>query len=152
MHMGSKRTRGDRVEGWKDLHNRAISPSIWSCVYNLPSSFFNTNLSVRLTYPMPPTPKIPKQSCCGCRTLSAHGTICPVSVRRRRWLCRTCGGLYRCLSAAVCVSWRKHSVPPPWGINQASAAWPRWLRPSWASADTRVAWPPTWGGTQKQEE
>lgn len=49
MHEGSERRRGDRAEGWKDLHNRAISPSIWSCVYNLPLLLSDADLSVYLT-------------------------------------------------------------------------------------------------------
>lgn len=37
--------RGDRAEGWTDLHNRAISPS-GHVFYNLPLLLFlNTNLS-----------------------------------------------------------------------------------------------------------
>lgn len=53
MHEGSKRRRGDRAEGWKDLHNRAISLSIWSCVYNLPLLLLNADLSACLTDPVP---------------------------------------------------------------------------------------------------
>lgn len=33
----------------EDLHNRAISPSIWSCVYNLLPPLLNADLRVCLT-------------------------------------------------------------------------------------------------------
>lgn len=56
MHEGSKRRRGDRAEGWKDLHNRAISLSIWSCVYNLPLLLLNARSNCLSDRPNAPSP------------------------------------------------------------------------------------------------
>lgn len=112
MHEGSKRTRGDRAEGWKDLHNRAISLSIWSCVYNLPLLLPNADLSDCLTDPMPHHPHQPPQN----NLALTNNSIYFVSVSVRMCMC---------LSLSVYFSVRLYELTralcSPRRINQASA-------------------------------
>ncbi len=145
MHEGSKQRR-------RHLHNRAISLSIWSFVYNLPLLHLNADLCVCLTDSMSHWTHQTSQQFCPHPSYHAQSTVCTVCLI---WCCKFCA----CVSGRMCVrlsqfvhfscmSWREHFV--------ASGELTRRLPPDPVDSDhpglswyaCRVAL--TWGGQKSR--